>query len=77
VACHKNYGKFRNGYVEKSGTSMATPIVSGALALLMQKYPGLDNETAKQRLQYTATDLGEPWNKQGWGMVNVRRMLSL
>jgi serine protease AprX len=77
VTCHKNYGKFRNGYVEKSGTSMATPIVSGALALLMQKYPGIDNETAKQRLQYTATDLGEPWNKQGWGMINVRRLLNM
>jgi serine protease AprX len=77
VACHKVYGKFRNAYVEKSGTSMATPIVSGALALLMQKYPGLNNEVIKQRLQYTATDLGEPWNQQGWGMVNIRKMLSM
>ena len=23
----------------------------------------------------TATDLGEPWNKQGFGMLNVRRLL--
>jgi serine protease AprX len=51
--------------------------VSGALALLMQKYPGIDNETAKQRLQYTAIDLGEPWNKQGWGMVNIKRLLNM
>jgi serine protease AprX len=77
VACHKVYGKFRNAYMEKSGTSMATPIVSGALALLMQRYPGLNNEVVKQRLLYTATDLNEPWNQQGWGMVNIRRMLTV
>jgi serine protease AprX len=75
VNYHKSYGKMRGLYVEKSGTSMATPVISGALALLLQKYPGIDNETAKQRLQYAAADLGEPWNKQGWGMINVKKML--
>jgi serine protease AprX len=75
VRYQKAYGRIRNAYVEKSGTSMATPIVSGAIALLLQKYPWLDNESIKERLIYCATDLGEPWNKQGWGMVNVRRML--
>jgi len=28
-------------------------------------------------LCYTATDLKEPWNKQGWGMLNVSRALEL
>ncbi len=80
VSCNlqiqKQYRRFLHPYVPKSGTSMATPIVSGALALMLQKYPEMDNETAKRRLTYTATDLGEPWNKQGWGMVNVERMLN-
>lgn len=66
---------YSNAYISKSGTSMATPIVSGALALLMQKHPEYDNETAKRKLLYTATDLGEPWYQQGWGMVNVKRLL--
>lgn len=66
---------YRNAYVAKSGTSMATPIVSGAAALLLQKYPFYTNAQVKQKLQYTAMDLNEPWNKQGWGMVRIDRLL--
>ncbi len=62
-------------YVAKNGTSMATPIVSGAIALLLQKYPELNNDEVKRKLTYTATDLEEPWNLQGWGMINVKKML--
>ena len=54
---------------------MATPIISGGAALLLQKYPQYTNLQVKQRLQYTATDLNEPWNKQGGGMVNIARLL--
>lgn len=79
VSCNVHYyrfrGKFRNAYVAKSGTSMATPIVSGAAALAMEKFPRMTNEECKQKLQYTATDLHLPWNQQGWGMVNVGRLL--
>ncbi len=79
VSCNvfyrKNNGKIRDAYIKKSGTSMATPIVSGAAALALQKYPGMTNEELKQRLTVTATDLGEPWNLQGWGMVNVKRLM--
>lgn len=74
-ACYRFRGRWLNAYVAKSGTSMATPIVSGAAALAFQKYPHMTNEDCKQKLQYTATDLGAPWNQQGWGMVNVRRLL--
>ena len=66
---------YRNAYVAKSGTSMATPIISGAAALLLQKYSFYTNAQVKQKLQYTAMDLNEPWNKQGWGMVRIDRLL--
>lgn len=72
---YKINGKTRNAYTEKSGTSMATPIVSGAAALMFGKYPEMTNEECKQRLQFTADDLGLPWNMQGWGMLNVGRLL--
>lgn len=75
VHCHGFGGRIRNPYVEKSGTSMATPAVSGASALFFQKYPYMDNEACKRKLQYTATDLGLPWNQQGWGMLNIERLL--
>lgn len=68
--------RIRNAYIAKSGTSMATPIVSGALALLLQKYPFYTNEQAKRKLQHTAKDLMEPWNKQGFGMVQVNSLLT-
>uniref|UniRef100_UPI0040563459 S8 family peptidase n=1 Tax=Acetatifactor sp. TaxID=1872090 RepID=UPI0040563459 len=76
VFCKQNYGCVNHAYVKKSGTSMATPIISGAAALTFSKYPDMTNEEFKQKLTYTATDLGEAWNMQGWGMVNVRRLLS-
>lgn len=79
VSCNAAYGrgyrKLSNPYIAKSGTSMATPIVAGAAALALQKYPGMTNEELKQKITICATDLREPWNKQGWGMINVRRLL--
>lgn len=79
VSCnldHRNhYGRAGTLYVAKSGTSMATPVVSGAAALAFQKFPDMTNEECKQKLQFTATDLGLPWNRQGWGLLNVERLL--
>ena len=62
-------------YIAKSGTSMATPMVSGACALFLEKYPNATNVLIKKRLLQTATDLGETWNVQGAGMLSVRKML--
>src|SRR5579871_5803545 len=42
-------------YFRLSGTSMATPVVSGAAALMLQRYPGLSPDTVKARLMKTAT----------------------
>ncbi len=64
-------------YVAKTGTSMATPIVTGCAALLLQKEPYLSNIKVKERLKYSAQDLGKPWNWQGWGMVNVKNLLEI
>ncbi len=79
ISCNGNFKKnknvYTNAYIEKSGTSMATPIISGALALLLQKHPEYDNETAKRKLLFSASDLKEPWYQQGWGMLNVARMM--
>src|ERR1700722_6716298 len=41
-------------YFELSGTSMATPVVSGAVALMLQKDPTLTPDTVKARLMKTA-----------------------
>ncbi len=75
VRCRERGGMWTDAYVAKSGTSMATPIVAGCAALLLQKEPWLTNEQVKERLLFSARDLGEPWNQQGWGMVDARRLL--
>lgn len=62
-------------YAVKSGTSMATPIVTGAIALLLSAYPSLSNKEVKLRLRDCAIDLGFPWSKQGWGLLNIPRLL--
>lgn len=59
----------------KAGTSMAAPIVSGALGLLLTQYPGMDVQTAKQRLMDT-TDNKEMFKELGLsGRLNVYRLL--
>lgn len=63
-------------YTVKSGTSMATPIVSGAIALLLSKYPDMTNKDVKLKLRDSAVDLGYSWTKQGWGLLNIPRFLS-
>lgn len=81
ISCDSRFffrdGSVRRGYTAKSGTSMATPIVSGCAALLLEKEPWLNNEQVKSRLQYSAVDLGEPLNMQGWGMINVKKLLGI
>lgn len=63
-------------YCIKSGTSMATPVVSGAIAALLSKYPNMTNVDVKIRLMEKAIDLGLPKNQQGWGMLDVSNLLS-
>ena len=57
------------------GTSMATPHVAGAAALLLSLYPHLDAAQVRTALQRTArADLqtgGVPNNRFGWGKLRV------
>lgn len=64
-----------SGYAVKSGTSMSTPMVSGAVCLLLQKEPQLTAEEIKKRLWQSAWDLGLPKEQQGWGMLDIQKLL--
>ena len=61
------------GYGSLSGTSMSTPHVAGAVALILQANPNLDPAQVKEVLQQTAVDLGDPGmdNQFGAGRVDV------
>lgn len=58
------------GYKRRSGTSMATPVVSGVIALMLSEKPWLTNLDVKVRLMETSLDCGEPKSRQGWGVLN-------
>ena len=62
-------------YMAKSGTSMATPQVTGAIALCLQKYPKMMNTHIRRSLQMTAKDLGYNWGIQGAGMLQVDKLI--
>jgi len=59
------------GYVELSGTSMATPHATGSVALLLQASPQLTPNQVKWALLTTALELGETPNVQGSGRGDV------
>ncbi|HEX8473381.1 MAG TPA: S8 family serine peptidase [Pyrinomonadaceae bacterium] len=61
-----------------SGTSMATPIVSGAAALLLQANPSLTPNLVKTILMYTAQPLaGYNHFEQGAGQINIEGAMRL
>ena len=62
-------------YTVKSGTSMSTPMVSGAIALLLERYPQLTNKNVKLSLFKSAKNLGFARNHQGWGMLDISHLL--
>lgn len=64
----------QSGYAQYSGTSMASPHVSGALLLLKEAFPFLSGEELKLALYYSAIDLGEPGedNDYGMGIINLQ-----
>ncbi|XVO89962.1 autotransporter domain-containing protein [Pseudomonas palleroniana] len=68
------------GYGVKSGTSMAAPHATGALALVMERYPYMNNEQALQVLLTTATQLDgsitqAPNTTVGWGVPDLGRAM--
>lgn len=76
--CSTKYSGFSEGtscvdsnHVALSGTSMATPVVSGLVALLKQADPTITPNEIKSILMDSATDLNESIYSQGKGQVNA------
>lgn len=57
-------------HVAISGTSMATPHVAGAIALVRQAYPQFSPAEVKDRLKLTANPFGS-YDYSGAGMINL------
>src|SRR4029077_20247798 len=52
-------------HIRLSGTSMSTPMVTGAVALLLARHPGLTPDQVKQLLVTTATTYPGQADKAG------------
>ncbi|MHC4647743.1 MAG: S8 family serine peptidase, partial [Planctomycetota bacterium] len=76
--CYDNYFIVDGSrYIRAAGTSMATPHVAGAAALLLEENPNLTPAQIKDVLEQNADDLGPAsWdNVYGWGRVNIQKAL--
>lgn len=69
------YKKGQEPYIVKSGSSMSTPVVSGAIALLLSKYPHMTNVEVKLKLRECSDRIDVPRHMQGWGRINVAKLL--
>ncbi len=61
------------------GTSMASPHVTGVVALLLQKYPNAKPWQIRKLIQQTAVDIDDPGfdHNSGYGLVNVKNAFSV
>ena len=68
-----NSSVLNGGFALKSGTSMASPHVAAAAAMLKYGFPDKTPEEIQQALKDTAVDLGDPgWDEAfGYGLVNL------
>ena len=69
--------RYKDGKIH-NGTSMASPAVAGAAALIKQKYPWMDGNLIRQTLITTATDIGEKGvdSVYGWGLLNISKAVN-
>jgi len=65
-------------YISLSGTSMASPVVSGTIALMLQANPALSPNQVKAALQFTAENRpGYDELTEGAGFLNARGAVEL
>jgi subtilisin family serine protease len=74
-----NNGTQPANYLVMEGTSMASPVTTGMVAVLMEAYPGLKiNPVAvKNLLQQSATRYSAPDNNWGYGLVSLQRVAQM
>lgn len=60
-----------DGYTHANGTSLATPLASGAIAVLLSAHPTWTFGTIREAVLATATQSAAPDNSYGWGILQI------
>lgn len=76
ISCNNVSYQTRKPYTVKSGSSMATPVVSGAVALLLSKYPDMSNVEVKLKLRQSCERIPGKSAETGWGMLKMERLMA-
>ena len=72
IACNNHQGR----YSSKSGTSMAAPVVSGAVARLIKNNPDITPKEVKIWMKSCCKKINVPSEKQGWGVLDIRKFVT-
>jgi subtilisin family serine protease len=66
---------YSQNYDMMPGTSMSSPMVAGACALILSRYPAMTPAQVKAKLESTARHLGDGGynEKYGYGLVDAFR----
>jgi len=65
------------GYIRRSGTSFATPLAAGAVALLKQAFPELTPTEMLRLITSTASRADNPTSDYGWGLLQAAQAAGL
>ena len=65
------FSTYRNDYAEASGTSVATPFVSGVAALIKAHYPLWSNSDIRNKLEQSSDKIAQTGSYWTWGRVNA------
>ena len=65
-----------DGYVNQSGTSMAAPHVTGAVAVVAEKYPWMTNKNLSVTILTTGTTASNPSDIWGRGLLDLGKAIN-
>jgi subtilisin family serine protease len=71
VGTHCATSRSPGDYGNVSGTSLSTPLVGGAAALVMEAHPEWSAMQVREALMMTADNAASPDNDRGWGRIRV------
>lgn len=73
TACANSSGK---GYITTLGTSMSTPLVAGAAAIILSAHPEWTPMQVREALMMTASQASDPDTVYGYGIIDVWKAIN-